>query len=115
MIGRRYFGVYPANPAVFIDKIADSAGIDGGFVRAGAIGHPDRPVGIAEQRKREIEFFSEGGVGLNVVETHAENYDVGFLEGFILVAEPATFDSSTRRVSFGIEPQQNLVPAQRGQ
>ena len=75
----------------------------------GAIGDPDAAVGIAQQRKREVELLCESGVVGDVVETRAED---GRVLLFVLVdevPEPGTLSRSTRGVGLWVEPQDDFA------
>src|SRR5215470_17893476 len=93
------------DPSVRADDVRDSGGDSRGRRVARAVGHPDLPLRVAEEREGVVEFLCEGGVLLDGVERGAEDLDVLLLELAVKVAEPATLDRSTGRVGLRIEPE----------
>lgn len=94
-----------------INQDADALGIASLGIGAGAVCESEGPLGVAQQRKIEIVLRGESVVLLNAVEAGAKNRDVVLIEIGFLIAEPATFDRSARRIGLGVEPQQDLLAA----
>ena len=100
------------DPALLVDDVRDPFGV---FVLrrfGGSVGDADLAVGVAEQREGEGELVGKARVGVDVVETGAE--DGGVLR-FVLVdevPEPGTFGRSARGIGLRIEPEHDLPPAQ---
>jgi len=100
------------DPAVFADDVCDAPRVLVLWRLGGAIGDPDLPAGIADQREREVELFGEALVLFPSVEADAE--DPGVFR-FVLVdevPEPGTLKRSARCVGLRIEPQNDLPAAQ---
>jgi hypothetical protein len=104
--------VCPRDLALLVDQIADAIGVAGFRIIAGAIRDADLTVGVAQQREGKVEFLGEGGIVLNRVEAGAQNDGVEGVEIGLLIAEPATFNRSTRGIGFRVEPEQHLLAAQ---
>jgi hypothetical protein len=98
--------------AVLVDQEADAGRVTRLGIVACSIGHPERTIGVAQQRKIEAILFCEGGVVLDRVKTRSEDGNIVLDEVILLVAEPAPLDRSSGSVSFGIEPEQHLLSAQ---
>lgn len=82
---------------------------------AGPVGERDLAIRIAEERKTEIELVVKCCVLFRGVEADPQYVDLSLVECRALVAEPAPFDRSTRRVGFRIEPEQDTPAPQCGQ
>jgi hypothetical protein len=98
--------------ALFVDYIGDPLRVLVAGRGGSAVGQPDFAIGVAEQREGEAELLGEMAVGLDVVETGAE--DGGVLR-FVLVdevPEPGTLGRSAGCVGLRIEPQHDLAAAQ---
>jgi hypothetical protein len=98
--------------AVLVDHIRDPLRVFVSRRIGGAVCDSDAAVGVAEQRKGEVELLREMGVVGDVVETGAE--DGGVLL-FVLadeVPEPGTFFRSARCVGLRVKPEHNLAAAQ---
>jgi hypothetical protein len=95
----------------FVDEEAHALRVRRARIRARAVGERHRAVDVTEQRKGHAEFAREGGVLLHGIETHAEHLNVVLVEIFLMVAEPAPLERSTRRIGGGVEPQQDLHAA----
>ena len=115
MLARIHLRVCGFDFPMLIDQIADATGVPGLGIRARAVGETELAIGVAQQFVGKIEFLGECGVGVNSIEAHAQNHNAVFFEIGIIVAEPATFNRSSRRIGLGIEPQQNFTAAQRRQ
>jgi hypothetical protein len=94
---------------LFIDEVTDAPRIPGFGVVTRTIGETYSSGSIAEQRKGEIKFLSEGGVLGDRVKADAKNFNVACVKVVDLVAEPATFSGSSRGVGFGVKPQQYFL------
>jgi len=68
--------------AVLVDDVGDPLRVFVFRRVGGAVGDTDLAVGVTQQREGEAEFLGEAGVGVDVVETGAE--DGGVLR-FVLV------------------------------
>lgn len=55
---------------VLIEKVADAFGIARFGIGTRAVGKPDRPAGVTEEREREIEFLSERRIVRDGIKTH---------------------------------------------
>jgi hypothetical protein len=77
-----------------------------------AVCESDAPIGIAQQREREVELFGELGVGCDVIETDAEDRGVLRLVFGDEVPEPGTLGRSARCVGLRIKPEHDLASAQ---
>lgn len=110
-----HLGVYLRDRAVLVDQVTDAIRVAGLRIVTGAVGETDLAVGVTQQRKGKVEFPSERGILFDRVEARAEDLDVESLELVLLIAEPATFNRSTRGISLWVEPQQHFAPAQAGQ
>jgi hypothetical protein len=98
--------------ALLVDDVGDPLRVFVFRRVGGAVGDTDLAVGVTQQREGEAELLGETGVGVDVVETGAE--DGGVLR-FVLVdevPEPGTLGRSARGVGLRIEPQHNLAAAQ---
>ena len=78
-------------------------------VGVGAVGGADRPVGVTDQRKVEVELLGELLVVGGAVEGRAENDGVLAVVVGFEVAEPATLGRSARRVGFRVEPEHDRL------
>lgn len=107
-------GIHPCNPALLVDQVADPARAFGVGIVAGAVRHTRDALGVAQQRKRKIEFFGERRVVLDAIEARAEDDDIVGDEVLILIAEPATLGGSAGGIGPGIKPQQDFLAAQAG-
>ena len=94
---------------MFINQVADPSRIPGFGVIAGAIGEAEAPLGIAQEQKRKIIFARKRGVFGYGVKTDSKNLNIAGAELVYLVAEPAAFRRSARRVGFWVEPQEHLL------
>jgi hypothetical protein len=101
--------------AVRPDHVGDPARVlvPGGV--AGAVGEAERPVGVAQQRERKVEFPGERRVFRDAVERGSQDDDIAFLELGGQVAVPATFPGSPRGVGLGVEPQHHVPAPEVGQ
>jgi hypothetical protein len=115
VLARVHLLVHAGDRTALVDQVADAVREARLRVRHSAVRETDRAVGVAQQGIRERELLREGGVLLDTVEAGAEDLDIETVEISDLVAEPATFDRSTRGVGLRVEPQQDLVTAQAGQ
>ena len=101
--------------AVLVDDVGDPLRVFV-FRRVGCtVGDTDLAVGVTQQREGEAEFLGEAGVGVDVVETGAE--DGGVLR-FVLVdevPEPGTLGRSARCVGLRIEPQHHAAAFEVGE
>jgi len=98
--------------AFLVDEVGDPFRVFVFRRVGGAVGDTDLAVGVTQQGEGEFVFLSEAGVGVDVVETGAE--DGGVLR-FVLVdevPEPGTLGRSARCVGLRIEPQHDLASAQ---
>ena len=98
-------GIDREDVPVGTDHVAHPLGVGRVLAVAGAVGEPDVPAGIAEEREVEIELLGEGAILLLRVEADPENLRVLLLELSDVVAEPATFSGSAGGVGLGIEPE----------
>ena len=80
-----------------------------------AVRDSDFAIGIAQKRKRKLEFLGEALVRIDVVEAGAKDLDVLVLVVFVEVPEPGTFRRSAGCVGFGKEPQHDLLAAEIAQ
>ena len=93
---------------MLINQVADPSRIAGFGVIAGAIGEAEAPLGIAQEQKRKIIFARKRGVLGYRVKADPENLDIARTELVYLVAEPATFRRSARRIGLWVEPQEHF-------
>ena len=93
---------------MLINQIADPSRIAGFGVIAGAIGEAEAPLGIAQERKRKIKFTRKRSVLGYRVKTDSKNLNIPGAELVYLVAEPAAFRRSARRVGLWVEPQKHF-------
>jgi hypothetical protein len=98
--------------AVFVDHVRDAFCELVFRCIGGAVRDPDTAVGVAEQRKGEVELLGEVGVVGDVVETRAEDGGVLFLVLVDEVPEPGTLSRSTRCVGLRIKPEHDLAATQ---
>ena len=70
------------------------------------------PLGVAKKRKIEGKLLSEVLIFFNGIEAYAQNLCVFLLKFIVDVAEPATLDGSSRGVSFGIKPQNDVFSSE---
>ena len=115
MIRRLHLRVDLRDVSLFVDQIGDALRVAGGGVRACAVRETERPLGIAEQREREVELLRERRVRRFVIEARAEDRDVLVRELLGSVTEPVALDRSTGGVGLRIKPQQDLAAAKIGQ
>jgi hypothetical protein len=111
---RIHLGIGGGDSPFAIDQVADPVGITRTGALGGAVCDRHLVIGVGQQFEWEIEFVHERGVTGWIVEAQAENLDAGVLECGVLVAEPATFAGSAGGIGFGIKPQQDFAPAERG-
>jgi len=97
------------NHPLGINDIRDPLGGRRRRLVAGPVGQADRPRGVAQAGKVEVELASECGVCLDGVETDPKDLDALGLELRDAVAEPATLGRSARCVRLGIEPQHHRL------
>ena len=109
---RIHLDVGLGDSALLVDDVGDPLGVFVFRRRGGAVSDADLAVGIAEQGKGEVELIGEAGVGIDVVETGAE--DGGVLRFVLLdeVPEPGTLGRSARCIGLRIEPEHDLAAAQ---
>src|SRR2546425_8997169 len=74
-------------------------------VGIGAVGGPDLPIDVADQREVEVELLGECLVLSRGVEGHADDGGTLLVVVGLEVAEPATFRRSARCVGLGVEPE----------
>jgi hypothetical protein len=98
--------------AALIDDIGDAFGVFVARRIRGAVGDADAAVGVAEQRKGEVELLRETGVVGGVVETRAEDRRVLRFVFVDEVPEPGTFGRSARGIGLRIEPEHDLASTQ---
>ena len=79
-------------------------------VDIGTVGGSDGPVGVADQREREVMLLGELLVVGCGVEGDADDRGVLPVVVRLQVAEPATFRSSAWRVGLGEEPEHYPFP-----
>src|SRR5205823_11134261 len=100
---RQYFGgvvaridlvVNARDLTLLVDEIADAPAPFGLRVVARSVCDHHLPLGVAQQRERELLFCGEGGIVLDSVEAGADHLDAVVVEILDLVAEPAAFGSS---------------------
>jgi hypothetical protein len=98
--------------ALLVDDVGDPFGVFVFRRFGGSVGDADLAVGVAEQGEGEVELVGKAGVGVDVVETGAE--DGGVLRFVIVdeVPEPGTLGRSARGIGLRIEPQHDLTTAQ---
>src|SRR6185436_15570084 len=82
---------------------------------ARAIGEPDSPVDVAQQRKRVAELFRERLVLLRRVERDSEHDSSLGFEVADSITEPASLLRSAGRVRLGIEPQHDALALEVGE
>ena len=75
----------------------------------GAVGGADTPVGVADQRKVEVELLGELLVVGGAVEGRAEDDGVFAVVVGFEVAEPATLGRSARSVGLRVEPEHHRL------
>lgn len=112
MVPRVDLVVHACDSSLLIDQKAHALGPSGFRIIGGSISERDRLIGIAEQRKRECVLLRECGIRIDAVEARAQDLDLVFIVVVLMVAEPATFDRSSRCIGRGIKPQQHLASAQ---
>ena len=98
--------------ALLVDDVGDSLRILVIWRGGGAVRKTDFPVGVAEEWEGEVEFPGEAGVGVDVIETGAE--DGGVLRFVVVdeVPEPGTLGRSARCVGLRIKPEHDLAATQ---
>ena len=101
-----------SDTAVLVDNVGDAFGVFVARRIGGAVGDADTAVGVAEQRKGEVELLRETGIVGGVVETRAEDRRVLRFIFADEVPEPGTLGRSARGIGLRIEPQHNLASAQ---
>jgi hypothetical protein len=98
--------------AVLVDDVGDALRVlvFGRF--RGAVCDADLPIGVAEKWEGEVELFGESPVGVDVIETGAEDGRV--LRSILRakVPEPGTLGRSAGCVSLRIKPEHNLAASQ---
>lgn len=67
----------------------------------------DRPIGVSQQRKRQIEFVGKGLVRGFVIHAHAKYGDALVEVLLVVVAETASFLGAAGGIILGIEVQDN--------
>ena len=92
------------HPPIGPDEVTDPLRMFGVAVAASSVRNTGVARNVAEQRKWEIELFSESSILLDGIEADAQDLDVLVIEFFFMVAEPAPFIGSARCVGLGIEP-----------
>jgi hypothetical protein len=100
--------------AVAVDDDADPGGALLG-VDVGAVGRPDRSVGVGEEREGEVELLGEFLVVGRAVEGRPENDGVLAVVVGFEVAEPATLGRSARGVRLRVEPEDDRLALEVGQ
>lgn len=95
-----HFGNDVGNLAFFIDDEGDS--IRESSVREDAICFGNLLVGVAQQRKIEIQLLCKLDVGFDRITAGAKVSDVEFTEGFAALTERLAFDSSARRIGLRV-------------
>src|SRR5215467_15747557 len=75
----------------------------------GAVGGADGPVGVADQRKVEVELLGELLVVSRAVEGGAQNDGLLAVVVGFEVAEPATLGRSARSVGLRVEPEHHRL------
>lgn len=101
-----------SDTAVLVDDVGDAFGVFVARRIGGAVGDADTAVGVAEQRKGEVELLRETGVVGGVVETRAEDRRVLRFVFADEVPEPGTLGRSARCIGLRIEPQHDLASTQ---
>ena len=64
---------------------------------------------VGKKRVRELLFFFKLLLGRRFIRRDAENYQAGFLQLCVCIAEPASLNGSTRRIRLGIEEQHHRL------
>ena len=95
--------------AVCIDDVGDATGKSS---PSGAIRLTHDMIGVAQQWEGKASSGGEGVIRFDRVKTGPENLHVTLREGIIEVTEPAPFGGSSRRIGFGIKPQDHLLAAE---
>jgi hypothetical protein len=113
MIARVYLVIHLLDSPTLVYKEAYPVRPASLRIGARAIGDRDLAIHVAQQAERESILAGEGGIVVRGIEAGAEDDDVVFVEVRLLIAEPATFGRSAGGVGPGVEPEQNLVSAQR--
>lgn len=98
--------------AFLVNQEADASRVTRLRIVAGAVGHAESAISVAQQRKAEGVLPREGGIVLDRVEARTEDNDPVLYEIILLVAEPAPFGRSAGGVGLRIEPEQHFLPAQ---
>ena len=96
--------------AVRPDQVRDTARGPRIRVVARAVGEPDLPSRIAEQREGKAVLFGKGGVLLDGVETRAEDGAITGFEFADSITESAALGCSAGCVGGRIEPEKEVAP-----
>ena len=94
---------------LLVDQIRDAFGVFIFGAGGCAVREADLALGVAEQRKRELELLRELAVLVDAVEGGAEDLGVLRLVFFDEVPEPGTFSRSTRCVGLRIKPEHHFL------
>jgi hypothetical protein len=103
-------GVDRENVSLGADDVAHPLGVGGVLALTGAVGEPDVPRGVAEQREVEVELLGKSAILVFRVEADSQNLRVLLLELSDVVAEPATFRGSAGSIGLGVEPEDDDLP-----
>jgi len=100
------------NLPVLVDDVGDAARVLVLFRLRRAVSDADLAIGVAQERKGEVEFLRELRVRFAIVEADAEDFGVLL---FVLgreVPEPGTFERSAGCGGLRIEPEDDFLSAQ---
>lgn len=112
MVGGFDARVGAENLPLLVDQVRDALGVSGADILAGSIGEAELSIGVAEQRKREVELLRKRCVLLGSVEARAEDRDILCCEFGGSVTEPLSLDRSTRGIGLRVEPEQHFLAPQ---
>lgn len=107
--------VHPGDSSLLIDQKAHAFRPSCFCIVSGAISERDRAIGIAEQWKCESVLLRESRIRIDAVEAGAQYLDIVLVVVALMVAEPATFNRSSRCVCGWVKPQQHFAAPQIGE
>ena len=105
MLRRADFPIHFRNRAVGADQVADSRGVALLRVCGGSIGDTNRPILIAQEVERKVEFVFEGLIFRWSVTANANDHGVFCVEILDSITEPLSFDSSAGCIGLRVPPQ----------
>ena len=109
IVSRVHFRMCLGDSALLVDDVGDPLRVFVFRGVGGTVGDTDLAVGVTQQREGEAEFLGKAGVGIDVVETGAEDGGVFRFVRVDEVPEPGTLGRSAGGVGFREKPQHDFL------